>query len=233
MPRGRGPRPCPARSADDRVTPHYANLAGQNPGPARGSGPGSLPAAVCPEHQVLAHLAGVSCAPAGASAPAHARFGAGQARGRPPAPVPGAALGLAAPALLRKVGAPAGPLSAPRARAWAGPRCLNYPLGVLNDLLAPAAPARPGYQPLAGFAIVVQKAASGQGVSRLELASAGKSISVKSGVGGDIPGKDAREQHWTPYSYVGNTPLMGVDPDGNEDYIYTSQSNYTVENNWG
>jgi hypothetical protein len=46
-------------------------------------------------------------------------------------------------------------------------------------------------------------------------------------------GKDAREQHWTPYSYVGNTPLMGVDPDGKEDYIYTSQSNYTVENNWG
>src|ERR1035437_3279268 len=214
MPRGRGPRPCPARSADDRVTPHYANLAGQNPGPARGSGPGSLPAAVCPEHQVLAHLAGVSCAPAGASAPAHARFGAGQARGRPPAPVPGAALGLAAPALLRKVGAPAGPLSAPRARAWAGPRCLNYPLGVLNDLLAPAAPARPGYQPLAGFAIVVQKAASGQGVSRLELASAGKSISVKSGVGGDIPGRDPKLQMYSAYCYTSNQPLTVIDPTG-------------------
>ena len=33
MPRGRGPRPCPARSADDRVTPHYANLAGLRPWP--------------------------------------------------------------------------------------------------------------------------------------------------------------------------------------------------------
>ena len=153
------------------------------------------------------------CGPAGASAPARVGRRRTSPR-RPPVPVPGAALGLAAPALLRKVGAPAGPLRWPRARACAGPRCLSYPLGVSKDPFAPAAPARPGHQPLAGFAIVVRKAVSGQGLARLELASAGKSISVQSDVGGEILSPDPMDQFWNPYSYVGGSPLTGVDPWG-------------------
>ena len=148
---------------------------------------------------------------------------------RPPAPVPGAALGLAAPALLRKVGAPAGPLNAPRARACAGPRCRSYPLGVSKDPFAPAAPARPGHQPLAGFAIVVRKAASGQGLARLELASAGKSISVQSDVGGEILSPDPMDQFWNPYSYVGGNPLTGTDPWGLESEPLVNPQGICVE----
>jgi hypothetical protein len=69
---------------------------------------------------------------------------------------------------------------------------------------------------------VVRKAVSGQGLARLELASAGKSISVQSDVGGEILTTDPMDQFWNPYSYVGGDPLMGVDPDGLIDILGTT-----------
>jgi hypothetical protein len=35
---------------------------------------------------------------------------------------------------------------------------------------------------------------------------------------GAFTGRDPKLQFWTPYSYVGNAPLTGFDPDGRQDY---------------
>jgi hypothetical protein len=63
---------------------------------------------------------------------------------------------------------------------------------------------------------VVHKAASGQGVAQLETASAGKSRSVKSGVGGAIPGRDQKGQFYSPYLFLGSSTLKGIDAGGLE-----------------
>ena len=142
---------------------------------------------------------------------------------------PRAVLGLAAPALLRKVGAPAGRWGGIGALGQMGPAARSYPLDVREPTSTP-------WRLLTSLQTVLWA------VLALCLGSAWGSRTPDS-VGlhqvkteilselaedqcfyfnarfydaerGAFIGRDPKLQFWTPYSYVGNGPLVGVDPTG-------------------